>query len=161
MVFDPFAGHRQTPPEPVQAQPVVKVVEIDPKSTADAPAIEACPPSKPVETARTSRSFNPFDRHASKWERRPRPVRPQVPPAQRLMTWLPRWPKATISVRDVRLFGPNSLRDPEIASDAVEILAGFGWLIPVETRRRDMKWWQIVRGRGEDETVATPSVAQL
>ena len=77
------------------------------------------------------------------------------------MTWLPRWPKATISVRDIRLYGPNSLRNPEIASDAVEILAGFGWLIPVETRRRDMKWWQIVRGRGEDETVATPSVAQL
>jgi hypothetical protein len=116
--------------------------------------------AKPSPAARAGKTVNPFAQHAGERKIRTTPARTQEPPAQRLMTWLPRWPKATISVRDVRLFGPNSLRDPEIASDAVEILAGFGWLIPVETRRRDMKWWQIVRGRGEDETVATPSVAQ-
>ena len=74
------------------------------------------------------------------------------------MAWLPRWPKATISVRDVRLYGPNCLRDPKIAGDAIEVLAGFGWLVPVMTRQHNMEWWQIVRGR--DQAVASPGVAE-
>ena len=157
---DPFARHRkvETQPGPVQAQPTVEAIEIDPKSPAEAPAVEPCPATKPP-AARANKMFDPFASHTKTTERRSRPARAQVPPAERLMAWLPRWPKATISVRDVRLYGPNSLRDPKIAGDAIEVLAGFGWLVPVMTRQHNMEWWQIVRGR--DQAVATPGVAQL
>jgi hypothetical protein len=163
-MFDPFSRHRnktESQPEPVQVQPIAEAAGIDRKSTEVHPSTETCPPTKPVEApvARTNKVFDPFSSHAGKKERRPGPVRTQVPPAQRLMAWLPRWPKATISVRDVRLYGPNSLRDPKIASGAIEILASYGWLVPVMTRRHDSKWWEIVRGR--DPTVASSSVAGL
>jgi hypothetical protein len=148
---DPFARHRG---KPVQAQPVVETVEI----TAEAPAVELCPPSKPVEGKPVTRVGNPFAQHTNKTERRSRPARAQVPPAERLMAWLPRWPKATISVRTVRLYGPNSLRDPKIASAAIDVLAGLGWLVPVMTRQHNMECWQIVRGR--DQAVASPGVAE-
>jgi hypothetical protein len=152
---DPFARHRG---KPVQAQPVVETVEIDPKSTTEAPAVEPRPATKLVERKPVVRSANPFAQHTNKTERRPRPARAQVPPAERLMAWLPRWPKATISVRDVRLYGPNSLRDPKIASDAIEVLAGYGWLIPIMTRQHNMEWWQIAHG--PDQAVASPGVAE-
>ena len=92
----------------------------------------------------------PKDARHENGEKKPssqlRPKRAQVPPAERLMAWLPRWHKATISVRDARLYGPNSLRDPKLAADAIAVLAGFGWLVPVMTRQHNMEWWQIVRG---------------
>ena len=134
-----------------QPQPVVETAAVDP---TEAPAVETCPPAKPP----TARASSPFAQHAIKTARRPRPARAQVPPAERLMAWLPRWPKATISVRDVRLYGPNSLRDPKIASDAIEVLAGYGWLIPIMTRQHNMEWWQIAHG--PDQAVASPGVAE-
>jgi hypothetical protein len=150
MAFDPFSRHRGNT-ESHPDQPDHKI--------AEAPAVETCPPTKSVEAtaARTGKPVNPFAQHAGEKKIRPKPVRAQQPPAQRLMAWLPRWPKTTISVRDVRLFGPNALRDPEVASEAIEVLAGFGWLVPVTTHRHDSKWWEIVRGR--DQTVASSSVA--
>jgi hypothetical protein len=162
--FDPFSRHRskaETQREPVQAQPIAEAAGIDRKSTEVHPSAETCPPTKQVEApvARTKKVFDPFSGHASKKERRPNPVRAQEPPAQRLMAWLPRWPKATISVRDIRIYGPMCLRDPEIASGAIEVLAGYGWLVPVQTRQRNMNWWQIVRGR--EPAVASPGVAEL
>jgi hypothetical protein len=150
MAFDPFEKHRGNQPEPMQAQPAVEAAAVDP---TEAPAVETCPPAKPP----TARASSPFAQHAIKTARRPRPARAQVPPAERLMAWLPRWHKATISVRTVRLYGPNSLRNPKIASAAIEVLAGFGWLVPIEGRRHDSKWWEIVRG--PDPTVANSSVA--
>ena len=158
-ISDPFARHRkaENQPEPVQAQPAVEAVETGLKSTTEAPTVEPRPVTKSVERKPLVRAANPFAQHTNKTERRPRPVRTQVPPAERLMAWLPRWPKATISVRTVRLYGPNSLRNPKIASAAIEVLAGFGWLVPIEGRRHDSKWWEIVRG--PDPTVANSSVA--
>jgi hypothetical protein len=153
MAFDPFEKHRGNQPEPMQAQPVVKAAAVP----TEAPAVEPCPATKPDERKPVVRAGNPFAQHTNKTERWPRPVRAQVPPAERLMAWLPRWPKATISVRDVRLYGPNSRRNPKIASGAIEILASYGWLVPVMTSRHDSKWWEIVRGR--DPTVANSSVA--
>jgi hypothetical protein len=159
-ISDPFARHRkaENQPEPVQAQPAVEAVETGLKSTTEAPTVEPRPVTKSVERKPLVRAANPFAQHTNKTERRPRPARAQVPPAERLMAWLPRWPKATISVRDVRLYGPNSLRNPEVASAAIEVLASYGWLIPVMTRQHNMEWWQIVRGR--DQAVASPGVAE-
>jgi hypothetical protein len=156
-MFDPFSRHRSK----TESQP--KPDQIDHR-TAEATAVDQPAKSKPVveekpsPAARAGKAVNPFAQHAGEKKIRPKPARSQEPPAQRLMAWLPRWPKATISVRDVRLYGPNSLRDPEIAADAIEVLAGYGWLVPVMTRQHNMNWWQIVRGR--DPAVASRGVAE-
>jgi hypothetical protein len=112
-ISDPFSRHRKAETQPVQVQPAVEAVEIDPKSSTEAPTVEPRPATKSVERKPVVRAANPFAQHTNKTERRPRPARAQVPPAERLMAWLPRWPKATISVRDVRLQRPR----PEAASD--------------------------------------------
>jgi hypothetical protein len=175
---DPFAPSPQdgSSTRAGASQPTVVATAVDQRASAEpverlpascvdksseavgTPTIEQNKEKPPTTPARAGRGFDPFSRHADAKERRPRPVRTQVPPAERLMAWLPRWPKATISVRDVRLFGPNSLRNPEIATDAIEVLADYGWLVPVMTRQRNMLWWQIRRGR--DPVVATPGVAE-
>jgi len=71
---------------------------------------------------------------------------------QKLHEWIQHWSKPTVCLRDIYKFGPNSIRDPKKA-------VGHGWLIPNQTRRRDMKEWQIVRGLGGYPTVATVATA--
>jgi hypothetical protein len=67
-------------------------------------------------------------------------------PAQKLLDWLQHdWTGSTITARDIYHFGPNSSRDRESAISLAEILVAHGRLIPIETRRVDMKKWQIVR----------------
>jgi hypothetical protein len=81
-------------------------------------------------------------------------------PAQRLLDWLQHdWTKPTVRARDIYKFGPNSIRDPKRAIGLAEILVGHGWLIPIKTRRRDMREWRIVRGLGGYPTVATVATA--
>jgi hypothetical protein len=68
-------------------------------------------------------------------------------PAQKLFDWLQHdWTGSTISAREIYRLGPNSIRDRKSAIDQAEILVEHGRLIPMETRRPDMKKWQIVRG---------------
>ena len=141
--FNPFARFAESQPEPVQANSIAEATGIERKSTTEASAAETYPPTKPP----AARPVNPFAVHEGEKKIRPKPARTQVPPAQRLMAWLPRWPQPTISVRDVRLYGPNSLRDPKLAADAIAVLTGYGWLIPVQTRQHNMNSWQIVRGQ--------------
>jgi hypothetical protein len=76
-------------------------------------------------------------------------------PPQRLLDWLQHWPESTIRARDIRIYGPNSIRDRESAIDSAEILVKNGWLVPIKTRRRDMHEWQIVRKPIIRPTVAT------
>jgi|SRR5215471_11944268 len=66
-------------------------------------------------------------------------------PAQLLLTFLQRWPKPTVSARDICIYGPNFIRDRESAINSAETLVKHGWLIPNKTRRHDMREWQIVR----------------
>jgi hypothetical protein len=71
----------------------------------------------------------------------------KLPPAQRLLYWLQHdWTKPTISARDIYTYGPSSIRDRESAIDLAEILVKHGWLVPIKTRRPDMKKWQITKG---------------
>src|SRR5262245_42841769 len=72
----------------------------------------------------------------------------QMQDLQKLHEWIQHWDKPTISVQDICYRGPNSVRNRKKAIGLAEILVGHGWLIPIKTRRRDMKWWQIVRGLG-------------
>jgi hypothetical protein len=35
--------------------------------------------------------------------------------------------------------------NPKVAAAAIEVLADYGWLVPVMAPRRDAKWWEIIR----------------
>src|SRR5262245_44747288 len=66
-------------------------------------------------------------------------------PAQLLLNWLQRWRRPTLSIRDVRIYGPRSIRDRESAISSIEILASHGWLAPLQNRQRNWHQWQVVR----------------
>jgi hypothetical protein len=66
-------------------------------------------------------------------------------PAQKLLTWLQRGPGNNITVRDIRVYGPHSIRDRRGAIDAAEVLVANGWLIPIKPSRPDTYAWQTVR----------------
>jgi hypothetical protein len=69
----------------------------------------------------------------------------KLEPAQRMLNWIQRWPGDTICIRDIRQYGPSSLRDPKSAIDAAEVLVKTGWLEPAELHRYDMRKWRIIR----------------
>ena len=72
-------------------------------------------------------------------------ARRSSPQGKKLLDWLVNhWTKPTVTVRDIRIYGPNSVRDGKIASSTAEILVEQGWLVPLKGRRRDIREWQIV-----------------
>jgi hypothetical protein len=73
----------------------------------------------------------------------PKPVPAKKEPAQRLLTWLPRWPRDTITVRQIRNYSP--LRDRNEAINAAEVLVANGWLISTKAQRPDTYAWKIIR----------------
>ena len=75
--------------------------------------------------------------------------------AQKLLNFLFHWPKDTVTVRDIRIYGPRPIRDREIALNSAQTLVERGWLVPVKARRRDMIEWQIIRQLVVHPTVAT------
>src|SRR4051794_8035852 len=87
--------------------------------------------------------------------RGPQPIVPQpiIPlahhrssPTEKLLSWMINyWPKNTLTLRDIRAYGPNCIRDPTDIMSLTNTLAQYGWLTPVPAWRRDMKKWQIVR----------------
>jgi hypothetical protein len=77
------------------------------------------------------------------------PPHPRSRPNEKLLDFLVNhWPKPTISARDIGKYGPNATRDQKNVIYLTKILVEYGWLIPIATRRRDMKKWQIVRELG-------------
>jgi hypothetical protein len=73
--------------------------------------------------------------------------RSELEPAQRLLDFLQRWKKEIITERQVRIFGPGSLRDRESVIKATETLVKNGWLIPQSGPRyanRATRAWEIV-----------------
>ena len=68
------------------------------------------------------------------------PPQPYKDDASQLLNFLRRWPRTTISSRDIRIWGPKAIRDRESAILSAQILAAHGWLIPIAARR-----WQVVR----------------
>ena len=79
----------------------------------------------------------------------------EVSPEQRLLDWLQRWPKETVTARDMQQFGPKEMRNQRGMIDAAEVLVRHHWLAPVQTRRRDTREWRIIRVH---PTAATPVV---
>jgi hypothetical protein len=85
-----------------------------------------------------------------------------VPPAHRksdpseiLLSWLINyWDKPTVTLRDVSAYGPNCVRDPKDVLRLTEVLTRFGWLVPAEAWRRDMKKWRVVREPGKGRSTS-------
>jgi hypothetical protein len=55
------------------------------------------------------------------------------------------WPKPVISLREIRVYGPYSIRPAKDAASLTKTLTEFGWLIPLKAHRRDRQIWRIVR----------------
>ena len=64
-------------------------------------------------------------------------------PAQRLLTWLPRWRRDTITVRQLRNYSP--IRDRREAIEAAEVLVANGFLSSTKASRPDTYAWKILR----------------
>jgi hypothetical protein len=84
----------------------------------------------------------------------PQPLIPPAhsgsPPSEKLLAFLiNHWPKNTITLRDISAYAPHSVRDPADALNLMKTLVEYGWLIPAEAWRRDMKKWRIVRHPGQ------------
>jgi hypothetical protein len=79
---------------------------------------------------------------------------PHKEPAQLLLDFLQCWNKPVITTRQIRIFGPKSIRDRESAISSVEILVRRGWLVPLQARQRNWHQWQIVRKPTVYPTVA-------
>jgi hypothetical protein len=93
-----------------------------------------------------------FAKHIAAVEKTKRAL--DVSPAQKLLNFLQRWPKDTVSLRDLRQFGPKSMRDRQSVIDSAEILVRHKWLTPIPTHRRDRREWQIAR-----KLIVHPTVA--
>jgi len=88
-----------------------------------------------------------------------RPAEPAIeqPPsdAQKLLDWLLKWPKPTVRMNEILVFGPRSMRKRQIAITAAEVLVEHQWLTQLQTRRPDMIEWQITRRPIVHPTIAT------
>jgi hypothetical protein len=85
----------------------------------------------------------------------------QLEGAQKLLSWLMRWRKNTITAREIRIFGPYAIRDQKRALDAAKKLVINGWLIPLPARKYHHYEWQIVRRTTLDPKVITDSPLTL
>jgi hypothetical protein len=92
-----------------------------------------------------------FERLAA---RRPVPAKKQeISPAQRLLDFLQRWPKDTVSARNIYQFGPQSTKKRQVALATIDVLVKHGWLAPIQSRRRDGHDWRIIRRATVNPTV--------
>jgi hypothetical protein len=114
--------------------------------------------------------FDPFRRHRttdqpttavvnSEPVERSNGSRPKVerirksPPAPRLLYWLQHsWTKPIVCLRDIYIYGPNSIRDPDSALAQAELLEQAGFLIPLKAHRSDRRVWRApMAGIGRNE----------
>ena len=89
--------------------------------------------------------------------RRPAPAeqKPQPPDhSQLLLNFLLRWPRDTIRLNQILVYGPRPRRR-EIAVSSAAVLVAQKWIVPRATPRPDMFEWQIVRRPIVHPTIAT------
>jgi hypothetical protein len=64
---------------------------------------------------------------------------------EKTLDWLiNHWNKPTITLREICRLGPSP-RNWESAARTAKTLVERGWLVRIETPRRDMRHWQIMR----------------
>jgi hypothetical protein len=70
----------------------------------------------------------------------------QLEAAQRVLDWLQRWPESTVTLKQIRLYGPGrAIRNRKSASDAATTLVRYGWLKAVKTSHLGACAWEIIR----------------
>ena len=109
------------------------------------PTEEATPP--PTEEAKAVSLFERLDKG-----RLPRPTEGAInrqrgdSPIEKLLDWLAnRWPKDTVTARQIYTLGPHCIRNRKAAVSLAQILVEQGWLVPTETRQYNTHEWKIVR----------------
>jgi len=85
--------------------------------------------------------MNLFERLARGRPAKPRIEQPSKEPAQLLLNWLNQRAGDTITARDIRNYGPGSIRNREIALNSAKVLAAHGFLTPINSHT-----WKINRG---------------
>ena len=66
--------------------------------------------------------------------------------AQKMLDWLQRWPKPTVSACEIYQYAPRSVRpDKEKAIKTAETLVRYGWLTALKPRHRNYRIWEITR----------------
>lgn len=98
---------------------------------------------------------NLFDRLA---KGRPAETAIEQPPsdAQKMLDWLLRWPKPTVSACEIYQYGPSSIRsDREKAIQSAEVLVHHGWLTALKPRQRNYRIWKITR-----KPIIHPTIAE-
>jgi hypothetical protein len=84
-----------------------------------------------------------FDRLAKS---RPAPTNQQQPDhAQRMLDFLLRWPRQSVSTTDMMIYGPRPKKNAEEVLKLAAILEKHGWLTPKNTPKKNMRHWDIVR----------------
>jgi hypothetical protein len=74
------------------------------------------------------------------------PTNRKSPPIGKLLDWLVNhWAKPSITAREIYSYGPRCLRDKQTTLNLTQALVQRGWLVALETHRRDKKMWRIVR----------------
>jgi hypothetical protein len=69
---------------------------------------------------------------------------PQKDPAQKLLDWLQRWGKPTVTMRDIRIYGPKSIRKQKSTiGTAAETLVKTKWLTPIKPHPPGTHAWKI------------------
>src|SRR5262249_5255345 len=86
---------------------------------------------------------------------------PEPSPAQQLLNFIQRWPRDTLSTRDILLRGPYVLRKRKYALEAAERLVRNGWLVPVASRQYNAYTWQVIRRQVIDPAVTADSPLKL
>jgi len=90
---------------------------------------------------------NLFDRLAKgrpPVEKATNPWHKAAPQIELLLDWLVnRWGKDTVTLKEIRVYGPGVIRDGKIATSLAQELADRGWLIPVPVHRRNRREWRI------------------
>jgi hypothetical protein len=79
---------------------------------------------------------------------RPSPVKEktnQPDHAQRMLDFLLRWPRPSISVPEMMTYGPKPRKNAEETLKLASILERQGWLTPKKMPRKDMRHWDITR----------------
>jgi hypothetical protein len=79
----------------------------------------------------------------------PRPTIERAPENRELLMldWLMnRWPKSSVTLRDIQAYGPGSVRDRKVALNLMDTLVARRWVAEVKPHRHDMKRWGIARG---------------
>jgi hypothetical protein len=72
------------------------------------------------------------------------PTNRKSPPVGKLLDWLVNhWAEPSITAREIYSYGPRCIRDKQTTLNLTHALVERRWLIPIETRRRDMHEWHI------------------